>query len=115
MLCTPSNPTGAVYSAGELSALAGVLLRHPEVNVISDDLYEHIIFDGAEFATLAAVAPDLRDRILTVNGVSKSYSMTGWRIGLPAARNGGQTGSAVCSARPTAGPVRSVRLRLSLH
>lgn len=81
MICSPSNPTGAVYSAAELAALAEVLRRHPEVNVISDDLYEHIIFDGAEFATLAAVAPDLRDRILTVNGVSKSYAMTGWRIG----------------------------------
>ena len=81
MICSPSNPTGAVYSAAELGALADVLRRHVHVNVISDDLYEHIIFDGAEFATLAAVAPDLRDRILTVNGVSKSYAMTGWRIG----------------------------------
>ncbi len=81
MICSPSNPTGAVYSATELEALAVVLRRHPQVNVISDDLYEHIIFDGAEFATLAAVAPDLQQRILTVNGVSKSYAMTGWRIG----------------------------------
>lgn len=81
MLCSPSNPTGAVYDAAELADLAQVLRRHPHVNVISDDLYEHIIFDGAEFATLAAVAPDLKDRILTVNGVSKSYAMTGWRIG----------------------------------
>ncbi len=81
MICSPSNPTGAVYSATELRALADVLRQHPGVNVISDDLYEHIIFDGAEFATLAAVAPDLQPRILTVNGVSKSYAMTGWRIG----------------------------------
>ncbi len=81
MLCSPSNPTGAVYDAAELATLAEVLRRHPHVNVISDDLYEHIIFDGAEFATLAAIAPDLRERILTVNGVSKSYAMTGWRIG----------------------------------
>ncbi|MDA7965345.1 aminotransferase class I/II-fold pyridoxal phosphate-dependent enzyme, partial [Ruegeria sp.] len=68
MICSPSNPTGAVYTAAELKALADVLQRHPRVNVISDDLYEHIIFDGAEFATLAAVAPDLQSRILTVNG-----------------------------------------------
>ena len=81
MICSPSNPTGAVYSAAELSLLASVLRKHEKVNVICDDLYEHIIFDGAEFATLAAVAPDLKDRILTVNGVSKSYAMTGWRIG----------------------------------
>ena len=81
MICSPSNPTGAVYSAAELEKLAEILRRYEQVNVISDDLYEHIIFDGAEFATLAAVAPDLRDRILTVNGVSKSYAMTGWRIG----------------------------------
>ena len=81
MICSPSNPTGAVYNATELSQLASVLRKHKQVNVICDDLYEHIIFDGAEFATLAAVAPDLKDRILTVNGVSKSYAMTGWRIG----------------------------------
>ncbi len=81
MICSPSNPTGAVYSAAELSDLASVLRKHKKVNVICDDLYEHIIFDGAEFATLVAVAPDLKDRILTVNGVSKSYAMTGWRIG----------------------------------
>ncbi len=81
MICSPSNPTGAVYNAAELGELASVLRKHKQVNVICDDLYEHIIFDGAEFATLAAVAPDLKDRILTVNGVSKSYAMTGWRIG----------------------------------
>lgn len=80
-LCSPSNPTGAVYSAQELAKLADVLRRHPNVLIISDDLYEHIIFDDNRFATLAAVAPDLRDRILTVNGVSKAYAMTGWRIG----------------------------------
>jgi len=81
LLCSPSNPTGAVLSASELGALAGVLRRHPGVCVLSDDLYEHIIFDGAKFATLAEVAPDLRERVLTVNGVSKCYAMTGWRIG----------------------------------
>lgn len=81
ILCSPSNPTGAVYTAAELDALAGVLREYPNILVISDDLYEHILFDGIGFATLAAVAPDLSDRILTVNGVSKCYAMTGWRIG----------------------------------
>ncbi|WP_420583676.1 pyridoxal phosphate-dependent aminotransferase [Ruegeria sp.] len=81
MICSPSNPTGAVYSAPELEALAEVLRAYPQVNVISDDLYEHIVFDGVQFATLAAVAPDLQDRVLTINGVSKAFAMTGWRIG----------------------------------
>jgi aspartate aminotransferase len=81
LLCSPSNPTGAVYSAKALADLAEVLRRHPDILVISDDLYEHIVFDDNRFATLAAVAPDLHDRILTVNGVSKAYAMTGWRIG----------------------------------
>ena len=81
LLCSPSNPTGAVYSAQELAELAEVLRHHPNILVISDDLYEHIVFDDNRFATLAAVAPDLHDRILTVNGVSKAYAMTGWRIG----------------------------------
>jgi len=80
-LCSPANPTGAVYSAQELQAIAEILRRHPNILVISDDLYEHIIFDGSAFATLAAVAPDLSNRVLTVNGVSKAYAMTGWRIG----------------------------------
>jgi aspartate aminotransferase len=81
LLCSPSNPSGAVYSEVELLAVASVLRRHPKVTVISDDLYEHIIFDGCRFSTLAQVAPDLRHRVLTINGVSKSYAMTGWRIG----------------------------------
>lgn len=80
-LNSPSNPTGAAYSAAQLSALAEVLERHPQVMVLSDDIYEHILYDGLAFATLAAVAPQLRDRTLTVNGVSKSYAMTGWRLG----------------------------------
>ena len=81
LLCAPGNPSGAVLSADALTALAEVLRRHPQVSVISDDLYEHIVFEPARFATLAQVAPDLRDRILTVNGLSKAYAMTGWRIG----------------------------------
>lgn len=81
ILNSPSNPTGAAYSADELSALAEILRKHPNVHVMSDDIYEHIIYDGFKFATLAQIAPDLQDRILTLNGVSKAYAMTGWRIG----------------------------------
>jgi len=81
ILNSPSNPTGAVYSRAELQALAEVLLAHPQVLVLSDDIYEHLIFDGAAFHTLAQVAPRLRERTLTMNGVSKAYAMTGWRIG----------------------------------
>ena len=80
----PTNPTGVLYSAGELSALARVLLRHPHVRVLADDLYEHFRYDGRTFATMAAVEPRLKSRVLTVNGVSKTYAMTGWRIGYAA-------------------------------
>ena len=78
---SPGNPTGAVYSREELKALAEVLLRHPNVWVLSDDIYEHLLFDDREYATMAQVEPALRERTLTVNGVSKAYAMTGWRIG----------------------------------
>ena len=81
ILNSPSNPTGAVYSRGELQALAEVLLAHPQVLVLSDDIYEHLIFDGLAFCTLAQVEPRLQGRVLTMNGVSKAYAMTGWRIG----------------------------------
>lgn len=81
ILNSPGNPTGAVYSADELLALAEVLRRHPHVAVLCDDIYQDILYDSVCFATMAQVAPDLRDRILTVGGVSKSYAMTGWRIG----------------------------------
>lgn len=81
ILNSPSNPTGAVYSRDELAALAEVLLAHPHVLVLSDDIYEHLIFDGAAFHTMAQVEPRLRARTLTMNGVSKAYAMTGWRIG----------------------------------
>ena len=81
MLNSPGNPTGAAYSADDLAALGEVLLRHPQVWVFSDDIYEHILFDGFRFATLAQVAPRLQDRALTFNGISKGYAMTGWRIG----------------------------------
>ncbi|WP_373050597.1 pyridoxal phosphate-dependent aminotransferase [Thalassovita aquimarina] len=81
---SPSNPTGAGYSHDELKALTDVLLRHPHVHVLSDDMYEHLAYDGFEFCTPAQVEPKLYDRTLTVNGVSKAYAMTGWRIGYAA-------------------------------
>jgi len=84
ILNSPGNPGGAVYSASELSALAGVLRQYPKVAVICDDIYEKILFTGAPFATMARVAPDLEGRVLTVNGVSKSHAMTGGRIGYAA-------------------------------
>lgn len=81
ILNSPSNPSGAAYSAEHLRALADVLLKHPHVWILSDDMYEHIVYDDFKFATIAAVEPKLYDRTLTMNGASKAYSMTGWRIG----------------------------------
>jgi aspartate aminotransferase len=81
ILNSPSNPTGAVYSREELHALAEVLLAHPHVLILADDIYEHLIFDDQTFHTLAQVEPRLAPRTLTMNGVSKAYAMTGWRIG----------------------------------
>ncbi|WP_029076305.1 pyridoxal phosphate-dependent aminotransferase [Kaistia adipata] len=81
LLNSPSNPSGAGYTRAELRALADVLLKHPHVWIMTDDMYEHLVFDDFEFATIAEVEPKLYDRTLTVNGVSKAYAMTGWRIG----------------------------------
>ncbi len=81
ILNSPSNPTGAAYTEKELRAIADVLLKHPHVLVLADDIYEHLIYDGFVFKTIAQVEPKLYERTLTVNGVSKAYSMTGWRIG----------------------------------
>jgi aspartate aminotransferase len=81
ILNTPSNPTGAAYTAGELRGLADVLLRHPHVHILTDDIYEVLVYDGGKFATIAGVEPALQPRTLTMNGVSKSHAMTGWRIG----------------------------------
>lgn len=81
---SPSNPSGAGYSRDELKALTDVLLRHPHVWVMTDDMYEHLVFDGFEFCTPAEVEPALYERTLTCNGVSKGYAMTGWRIGYAA-------------------------------
>ena len=81
MLNSPSNPTGSLYSKQELQKLADVLLRYPQVLIMSDDIYEKVIYDDLEFSTIASVEPKLKDRCLTLNGVSKSYCMTGWRLG----------------------------------
>ncbi|MEI2387316.1 pyridoxal phosphate-dependent aminotransferase [Breoghania sp. JC706] len=78
---SPSNPSGAAYTRGELEAIAKVLMKHPHVWVMTDDMYEHLVYDDFEFTTIAQVEPGLKDRTLTVNGVSKAYAMTGWRIG----------------------------------
>ncbi|MGE0630029.1 MAG: pyridoxal phosphate-dependent aminotransferase [Hyphomicrobiaceae bacterium] len=81
MLNSPSNPTGAAYSEADYRPLLDVLLKHPQVWLLADDIYEHIVYDDFRFVTPAALEPTLRDRILTVNGISKAYAMTGWRIG----------------------------------
>ncbi len=78
---SPSNPSGAAYSHAQIKALTDVLLRHPHVWTLADDMYEHLLYDGMKFASIAQVEPKLYDRTLTMNGVSKAYSMTGWRIG----------------------------------
>ncbi|MFZ3321559.1 MAG: pyridoxal phosphate-dependent aminotransferase [Usitatibacter sp.] len=80
-LNSPSNPTGAVYTADELKALGEVLRKHPQIVIATDDMYEHILLDGSKFVNILNVCPDLYPRTVTMNGVSKAYSMTGWRIG----------------------------------
>ena len=84
ILNSPSNPSGAAYTKDELKALAEVLLRHPQVWILTDDMYEHLMFDDMTFWTIAQVEPALYERTLTMNGVSKAYAMTGWRIGYAA-------------------------------
>ncbi|WP_269716895.1 pyridoxal phosphate-dependent aminotransferase [Caulobacter sp. NIBR2454] len=84
ILNSPSNPSGGAYTKADLQAIADVLLRHPHVWVLTDDMYEHLVFDDFEFFTIAQVEPRLYDRTLTMNGVSKAYAMTGWRIGYAA-------------------------------
>lgn len=83
-LNTPGNPSGAVYSKAQLQALGAVLARHPQVLILSDEIYEHILFDGRAFVSFGAACPELRDRTLIVNGVAKAYAMTGWRVGYAA-------------------------------
>ncbi|MBV9531560.1 MAG: pyridoxal phosphate-dependent aminotransferase, partial [Bradyrhizobium sp.] len=81
ILNSPSNPTGAAYTRAELKAITDVLVKHPHVWVMTDDMYEHLVYDDFKFSTAAQIEPKLYDRTLTVNGVSKAYCMTGWRIG----------------------------------
>lgn len=81
LINSPSNPSGAAYTRAELEALGDVLERHPHVLIMTDDIYEHVVYDGFEFTTIAQVRPSLYERTLTVNGASKAYSMTGWRVG----------------------------------
>ena len=81
VLNSPSNPSGAAYTRAELAALGEVLKRHPQVWILTDDIYEHLVYGGFQFSTIAQVVPELYDRTLTMNGVSKAYAMTGWRIG----------------------------------
>jgi len=109
---SPSNPSGAAYSHDELKALTDVLMRHPHVWVLTDDMYEHLCYDGFEYVTPAQVEPGLYDRTLTMNGLSKSYSMTGWRLGYCAGPMElikamtliqGQSTSALCSIAQWAG------------
>ena len=78
---SPSNPSGACYSEDEMKAIAAVIRNHENLHVMCDDIYEHVIYDGFKFTSLPAIALDLKDRIFVINGVSKAYSMTGWRIG----------------------------------
>jgi aspartate aminotransferase len=84
LLNSPSNPSGAAYTADELKAIAGVLMAFPHVHILTDDMYEHLVYDGFQYTTIAQVEPSLYNRTLTMNGVSKAYSMTGWRIGYAA-------------------------------
>ena len=84
MLNSPSNPTGSMYTKEELMALGEVLKNHDHVYILSDDIYEKIVYDGNTFHTIAEVCPFLYDRTLTMNGLSKSYCMTGWRVGYAA-------------------------------
>lgn len=81
ILNSPSNPSGAIYTAEQLADLGKVLANHPQVMIMADEIYEHIVFDGRDFVSFGAACPHLRDRTLIVNGVSKAYAMTGWRIG----------------------------------
>ena len=101
---SPSNPTGAAYTKAEMKALTDVLLKHPQVNIMADDIYEHIIYDGFEFFTPAQVEPKLYDRTLTLNGVSKAYSMTGWRIGYAAGREDLIKAISVLQSQSTSNP-----------
>ncbi|WP_342270799.1 pyridoxal phosphate-dependent aminotransferase [Rickettsia endosymbiont of Orchestes rusci] len=101
---SPSNPTGSSYSYEELENITKLLRKYPHVNIMSDDIYEHIIFDDFKFYTLAQIASDLKERIFTVNGVSKAYSMTGWRIGYGAGSRDLIKAMAIIQSQSTSNP-----------
>ncbi|MDO3608696.1 pyridoxal phosphate-dependent aminotransferase [Ralstonia pseudosolanacearum] len=105
VLNAPSNPSGTAYTAAQLEAFAEVLRRsgNPRLLILADDIYEHIVFDGLRFASFAAVAPDLRHRTLTVNGVSKAYAMTGWRVGYG------------CGPKPLIDAMANVQMQVNSH
>ena len=112
MLNSPCNPTGAAYSAEDLRPICDVLLRHPDVWVFTDDIYEKLAYDGFRPATIVEVEPRLRDRTLTMNGCSKAYAMTGWRIGFAGAPRGADQGDGqACRAIKHQQPAASARRR----
>jgi aspartate aminotransferase len=102
---SPSNPTGAAYTKAELKAITDVLVRHPHVWIMSDDMYEHLVYDDFKFATPAEIEPRLYERTLTVNGVSKAYCMTGWRIGYAGGRADLIKAMAMLQSQSTSNPV----------
>ena len=104
LLNSPSNPSGAAYTRDELKALAHVLLGAPAVHVLTDDIYEHLVYDGFQFSTIAQVEPELQSRTLTMNGVSKAYAMTGWRIGYAAGPEAIIRGMAAVMGHSTSNP-----------
>ena len=108
---SPSNPTGAAYSAEELKMLTDVLLEFPKVNILSDDIYEHLTFDDFNFVTPVEVEPKLYDRTVTCNGVSKGYAMTGWRIGYAGGPKKIISAMRKIQSQSTSNPARSVNGR----
>ena len=104
LLNSPSNPSGCAYSAGQLRPILDVLKRHPQVWLLSDDIYEHLLYDGMQFVTGAQLEPALKERTLTVNGVSKSYAMTGWRLGYGAGPKALIAAMAVVQSQSTSNP-----------
>jgi aspartate aminotransferase len=104
ILCSPGNPTGALLNESDLRAIANIMTEHPEVWIVSDEIYSDIVFDSRRHASFAVVAPELADRIITVNGMSKSYAMTGWRIGYAAGPTQAITGTSNLMSQITGSP-----------